>query len=97
MKLATRFAALALLVFTTASAFAQPTNKEAKQLLTEASEKLKSYKNIFLGFNYTFENKKVQPPVVQKETGSIGIKGTITALSLWALSKSAMVKSFTPY
>ncbi len=75
MKLATRIGALALVIFTTQQAFAQPTNKEAKQLLTEASEKLKSYKNLFLGFNYTFENKKVQPPVVQKETGTIAIRG----------------------
>jgi outer membrane lipoprotein-sorting protein len=86
MKSATRLLALALTVFTT-TLFAQPTNKEAKQLLTEASEKLKSYKNIFLDFNYTFENKKVQPPVVQKETGSIGIKGNDYRLNFMGIEQ----------
>lgn len=74
MKLTTHAMALSLVLFTT-YAFAQPSHQEAKQLLTEASDKLKSYDNIFLGFDYTFENTKVQPPVTQKESGTIAIKG----------------------
>lgn len=64
--------AFAFLLATTA-AFAQPTNKQAKQLLTDASAKLKSYNTIFIGFDYSFVNEKAN--VNQNEKGTIGIKG----------------------
>lgn len=75
MKLITQAVVLAALVLTSNTAMAQPSNKEAKKLLQEASDKFKSYNNVFLAFDYTFENTEVSPPVVQKEKGTIGIKG----------------------
>ena len=64
--------AIALLISTTA-AFAQPTNKQAKQLLADASAKLKSYSTIYIGFDYSFVNEKAR--VTQNEKGTIAIKG----------------------
>lgn len=61
------------LLFFSASLIAQPTNKQAKQLLADASAKLKSYDNIYLGFDYTFKNEKAG--VSQNEKGTIAIKG----------------------
>lgn len=61
------------LLMTSFSALAQPTNKEAKQLLTDASAKLKSYSTIYIGFDYSFVNEKAG--VNQNEKGTIGIKG----------------------
>jgi outer membrane lipoprotein-sorting protein len=54
---------------------AQSSHNEAKKMLAKASEKLNSFKNIFLKFTYTFENTKVQPPVSQSENGDIAIQG----------------------
>lgn len=60
-------------ILATTAAFAQPTNKQAQQLLTDASAKLKSYSTLYIGFDYSFENKKAG--VSQNEKGTIGIKG----------------------
>lgn len=57
------------------AAQAQTTNKEAKQLLKEASEKIQSQDVVYMDFHYNFENTKVDPPVTQEETGNIAIKG----------------------
>lgn len=51
------------------------TNKQAKQLLKEASEKILSEDLVYLDFQYNFENTRVDPPVTQEETGNIAIKG----------------------
>lgn len=51
------------------------THKEAKQLLSEASDKLKSYDNLYIAFDYNFENTRVSPPVTQEESGNIALKG----------------------
>ncbi len=59
----------------TAVSFGQSTHVEAKKLLADASAKLDSYSHLYMTFNYTFENKKVSPPIVQKESGTIAIKG----------------------
>lgn len=54
---------------------AQASHIEAKAILEEASAKMKSYSTISLDFNYKFENRKVEPPVVQSQSGSIALKG----------------------
>lgn len=56
-------------------ASAQSTNKEAKELLSKASNKLNSYSNVYLSFTYAFVNNKVTPPITQSEKGDIAIKG----------------------
>lgn len=48
---------------------------EAKQLLKEASTKMKSYGSLEIKFNYTFENNRVDPPIKQVQSGTIAIKG----------------------
>jgi len=53
----------------------QASNLEAKALLEESSAKMKSYQTISLDFSYTFENRKVEPPVVQTQAGTIALKG----------------------
>ncbi len=63
-----------LSAFVSFSVSAQTSNKEAKALLMEASDKLNSFDQIYLGFTYTFENNKVDPPITQSETGNIAIK-----------------------
>lgn len=75
MKLIFKAMAVTLFAFTANTAIAQPSNKAAKELLTEASQKLKSYDHIYIAFDYSFENTRVQPPVTQNESGSIAIKG----------------------
>ena len=56
-------------------AFAQTTTQEAKALLNKASEKMRSFDNLYLTFTYFFENSRVEPPVTQQEKGQIAIKG----------------------
>ncbi len=51
------------------------THQEAKQLLTDASDKIASYNNLYLEFTYNFENNRVDPPITQSEKGSIAVKG----------------------
>ena len=71
----TKFVLVTVMASLSLTSFGQSNHEEAKALLSDASKKLKSYDNIFLSFDYTFENKKVQPPVSQSEKGSISIKG----------------------
>lgn len=66
---------MAMMALVSFTGFAQSSHEEAKALLNDASKKLKSYQNISLSFDYSFENKKVQPPVSQSEKGTIAIKG----------------------
>lgn len=71
---------IVLLVGTSSLMFAQ-TNKEAKGLLNKASEKLRSHTTLYLEFDYTFENNRVNPPVHQSESGSIALKGEVYHLN----------------
>jgi len=57
----------------TSGAFAQ-TYQEAKKLLQASSERMKSFDNLYLEFNYSLENHKVEPPVRQNEQGTIAIQ-----------------------
>lgn len=50
-------------------------HQKAKALLEESSAKMKSYQNLYIEFDYNFENTRVDPPVTQEETGNIAIKG----------------------
>ncbi len=70
----TFFISLAL-VATTLSTTAQSSSGAAKKLLNEATAKLKSYDQLYIAFTYNFINTRVDPPVTQKEIGSIGLKG----------------------
>ena len=65
---------LALLLSFSFSASAQ-SHTEAKKLLTEASQKLKSHKNVVIDFTYKLENTRVEPPITQTESGTIAVKG----------------------
>ncbi|MDZ7846168.1 MAG: hypothetical protein U5L96_05080 [Owenweeksia sp.] len=57
-----------------ASGLAQ-SHQQAKQLLEEATEALKKHEQVYLSFNYDFENTRVDPPVTQHESGHIALKG----------------------
>ncbi len=56
-------------------AMGQVTTKEAKEKLNRASEKMRSFDNLYLSFTYFFENSRVEPPITQQEKGNIAIKG----------------------
>ena len=59
---------------TSLSVQAQNTSAKAKQYLAKASSRLAANDHLYLAFTYTFENNKVEPPVVQTEEGNIAIK-----------------------
>jgi outer membrane lipoprotein-sorting protein len=69
------------------SLFSQASHVEAKALLEESSAKMKSYASISLEFSYTFENRKVEPPVVQNQSGSIALKGEDYHLKLESIEQ----------
>jgi outer membrane lipoprotein-sorting protein len=69
------------------AAFAQPSYKEAKALLQKSSTTMKAYQNLRITFSYTFENTRVEPPVTQKQTGDIAIKGNNYHLKLESLEQ----------
>lgn len=68
-------AIVVLLSIFSLSLTAQTTDKQAKELLNEASNKIKSYDNLSIVFNYTLVNDKVNPPITQNERGTIAIQG----------------------
>lgn len=74
----TLFAAL----FISFSALGQSSHEEAKSLLKASSDKMKSYKTIKIVFDYNFENTRVNPPVVQNQSGNISLKGNDYHLKL---------------
>ncbi len=49
-------------------------HSEAKALLQKASETMKSFPALEIDFEYNFENNRVDPPVLQSQTGTIAIK-----------------------
>ena len=56
-------------------------HKEAKEILKKASDKIKSYENALVQFEYVFENKKAKPPINQKEKGEILISKNLYFLT----------------
>ncbi len=60
---------------------------EAKALLKEASEKMKSYPALQIEFSYTFENTRVDPPIKQVQKGSLALKGDDYRLSTEVLEQ----------
>lgn len=50
-------------------------NKEAKALLQESTQTMKAYPAMEISFTYTMENKRVDPPIVQKQEGTLALKG----------------------
>lgn len=48
---------------------------EAKALLKKASETMKSYPSMEIVFSYTMENQRVEPPITQKQEGTLALKG----------------------
>tara|TARA_R110002050_G_scaffold49818_8_gene115560 strand:- start:3579 stop:4226 length:648 start_codon:yes stop_codon:yes gene_type:complete len=67
--------------------FSQASNAKAKALLEESSAKMKSYPSISLEFTYTFENRKVEPPVVQSQSGTIALRGEDYHLKLESIEQ----------
>jgi outer membrane lipoprotein-sorting protein len=62
-------------VLISTSLYSQASNAEAKSLLDASSSQMKSYQSISLDFSYTFENRKVEPPIIQSQAGTISLKG----------------------
>jgi outer membrane lipoprotein-sorting protein len=60
---------------------------EAKQLLEDASKELKAHQTVHLEFSYSFENNRVDPPVVQKENGMISVKGDDYRLEIMGMEQ----------
>lgn len=69
-----------------ASLIAQ-SHQEAKQLLEKAADELKSHPQVYLEFDYNFENNRVDPPVVQKESGKIAVKGDDYRLEIMGMEQ----------
>lgn len=65
--------ALIAFIFSTLNIFAQNNNAKAKQLLNEVSNKVNSYHNIALKFDYILDNKKEN--IHQKTSGNVHIEG----------------------
>ncbi len=65
---------LLIAAFTAQFLFGQ-SNVEAKKLLQESSAQMKSYPALSLDFSYTMENNRVDPPIVQKQEGTLDLKG----------------------
>lgn len=68
-------AALATFMITSTTSHAQASYQQAKDLLEEASQKIKSYQAIRIDFSYEFANTRVDPPVTQEQQGRITIQG----------------------
>ncbi len=63
------------------------THVEAKNLLQEASKTMKSFPALEIDFEYNFENTRVDPPIVQKQSGTIAIKGDDYRLKVGGLEQ----------
>lgn len=62
---------LLFLLFAATTLSAQTTANEAKTLLADVSQKIKSAQGIQLDFTYTFENPRADASMKQEESGSI--------------------------
>lgn len=63
---------------------------EAKALLDKASQTMKSFPALEIDFSYSFENTRIDPPIRQKQGGTIGIKGEDYRLKVYNLEKLSM-------
>ena len=63
-------------------ATAQASYKQAKALLEEASQKMKSYETVQIDFDYAFANNRVDPPITQTKAGQITLSGDDYRLSM---------------
>lgn len=81
------FIRLFLLVSLFSSQLQAQNHAEAKALLQEASQAMKAYKGVEIDFIYTFENTRVEPPIRQKQIGTIGIKGDDYRLKVGAIEQ----------
>lgn len=81
------FSSLALLFILGLATIQAQSNVEAKKLLERASTELKSHDQVFMEFSYNFENNRVDPPVVQKETGKIAVKGDDYRLEIMGMEQ----------
>ena len=61
---------------------AQASYKQAKALLEEASQKMKSYETVQIDFDYAFANNRVDPPITQTKAGQITLSGDDYRLSM---------------
>lgn len=64
------------------SAQAQQSHQEARKLIQEAAQQMRSYQTIDMEFDYELRNEEVQPPVVQTQSGRISLKGDDFHLTL---------------
>jgi hypothetical protein len=69
-------------VLISTSLYSQASNAEAKSLLYASSSQMKSYQSISLEFSYIFENRKVDPPIIQSQAGTIDLQGDDYRLKL---------------
>lgn len=76
------FALCAALLMLNLPGRAQSNHQEAKKWLTQARQELQSHPQLFLSFDYHFENTRVDPPVTQEEKGSIALQGDNYHLSI---------------
>lgn len=81
------FIRLFLLVSLFSSQLQAQNHAEAKALLQEASQTMKAYKGVEIDFIYTFENTRVDPPIRQKQIGTIGIQGDDYRLKVGAIEQ----------
>ncbi|MDR9373647.1 MAG: outer membrane lipoprotein carrier protein LolA [Schleiferiaceae bacterium] len=82
--------ALFLLASSFSPATGQPTYKQAKTLLEEASQKMKSYKTVQIDFDYQFANNRVDPPITQTKAGQITLQGDDYRLSMPSMKQLRM-------
>lgn len=68
-------------------AAAQSSATEAKKIIEETAQKMKSYRTIDLSFEFELRNDEVQPPVVQEQKGRISLKGDDFHLKLPGLEQ----------
>lgn len=71
------------LFFINLSALAQ--DKQAKELLSQVTEKVKSYNNIVIDFKYSLNNAKEN--INQESKGNVTMKGNLYVLNLMGVTK----------
>lgn len=78
---------LLLILIAATSLNAQTTAKEAKALLAEVSENIKSSPGIQLAFTYTFENPRADASMKQSERGDIVLSGESYRLNFMGVDR----------
>ncbi len=78
---------LLFILLAATSVNAQTTAKEAKAILKEVSDKIKSSAGIQLAFTYTFENPRADASMKQAEKGSIVLAGESYRLNFMGVDR----------